>query len=107
MTNRTCTKCGDTLTLNEKLNLMECVSGRHIEPVNLIRPQWWNKCPECGQMGTNDIDGERILQKFENNKPVFVKTKKGKSIVFEVNQSQISIICKACGYEFTKKSAFN
>jgi len=120
MTNRTCTKCGDTLTLNEKLNLMECVSGRHIEPVNLIRPQWWNKCPKCGQMGTNDADGEKILQKFEiveekvDGKPVNVKKavtkkvgKKQNMIVFEENQAQIPIVCRACGHIFTKKSAFN
>jgi len=36
MTSRTCIKCGDALNLNAKLDLMECVSGKHIEPVNLM-----------------------------------------------------------------------
>lgn len=107
MTSRTCIKCGDKLSLNEKLNLMECVSGKHIEPVNLIRSQWWNQCPKCGQMGTNDIDGEAILQKFKDNQPVFIKTDKGLSIVFESNENQKSVTCRACGNQFIKKSALN
>lgn len=104
---RQCVKCGEQLNLNSKLNLMECVSGRHIEPVNLIRAQWWNQCPKCGQIGTNDADGEAIFQKFKNNKPVFVKTKKGKSIVFEPNINQKEVTCRACGNSFLKKSAVN
>jgi len=26
---------------------MECVGGKYLEPVNLVRAQWWNQCPEC------------------------------------------------------------
>lgn len=120
MTNRKCQKCGDSLTLNEKLNLMECVGGKHIEPVNLVRPQWWNQCPGCGQMGTNDQDAERYLQKFEFveglvdgklhkiKKPVTRQAGDKKfSIVFEENQSQIPVTCRACGLSFTKKSALS
>lgn len=120
MTERKCLKCGDSLSLNEKLNLMECVSGRHIEPVNLIRAQWWNKCPKCGQMGTNDADGEKALQAFEIveekvdgkmkqvKKPIMKRVGNKKfMIVFEVNEAQIPVTCKACGHTFTKKSALN
>lgn len=104
MTNRTCDKCGDSLSLNEKLGLMECVSGRHVEPINLTRPQWWNHCPKCKQIGLNDKDQEAIHQKFKDNQPVFVKTKKGISIVFERNENQKPIKCRACGNEFTKSA---
>jgi len=120
MTNRKCIKCGDALIINEKLNLMECVSGRHIEPVNLIRAQWWNQCPKCGQMGTNDADSERVLQLFEVveqeidgkmqnvKKPVTRQVgDKEAMIVFEENQAQIPVVCRACGHEFIKKSALN
>lgn len=120
MTNRKCQKCADSLTINEKLGLMECVSGKHIEPVNLVRPQWWNQCPKCRQMGLNDQDGERYLQKFEivqgkvNGKlqnvkrPVTQKVgDKEHSIVFEENQTQLPVTCKACGHSFTKKSALS
>lgn len=120
MTIRTCKKCGDNLVLNEKLALMECVSGKHIEPINLVRPQWWNQCPKCKQMGLNDQDGERYLQKFEYveekvngvlkniKKPVTKKVgDKEFTIVFEENQAQIPVKCRACGNEFTKKSALN
>jgi hypothetical protein len=118
--NRKCQKCGDSLTLNEKLELMECVSGIHVEPINLVRAQWWNKCPKCKQIGLNDIDGEKILQKFEIveekvngklqlvKKPVTKKVGDKKSmIVFEENQVQTPVTCKACGNTFTKKSALN
>ena len=118
MTNRKCGKCGDSLTLNEKLGLMECVSGKHIEPINLVRPQWWNQCPKCKQMGLNDADGEYQLQKFElvkevvNGKTITVKKPVTKQvgdkkfmIVMEKNEAQIPITCKACGWTFTKKGA--
>jgi len=120
MTNRKCIKCGDSLVTNEKLGIMECVSGKHLEPINLVRPQWWNQCPKCGQMGTNDADAEKILQMFEiveeevNDKMQKIKKPivkqvgdKEAMIVFEENQAQIPVICKACGHEFTKKSALN
>lgn len=120
MTNRKCIKCNDSLSLNEKLNLMECVSGKHIEPVNLVRAQWWNQCPNCGQMGTNDQDAEKSFQVFEtvkekvDDKIIFVKkpvTKKAGNkkfmIVFEDNLAQIPVTCKACGHVFTKTSALN
>jgi len=58
MTSRICIKCGDGLEVNGKLGLMECISGRHVEPINLIRPQWWNMCPACGQVGLNDVNQE-------------------------------------------------
>ena len=117
MTNRKCQKCNDSLILNEKLNLMECASGRHVEPVNLIRPQWWNHCPKCKQIGTNDIDGEAILQVFEIvkeevngelqdvRKPVFKKVGEKKfMVVFEKNPAQAPITCRACGHEFMKSA---
>ena len=121
MTSRKCQKCGDSLTLNEKLGLMECVGGKHIEPVNLVRAQWWNQCPGCGQMGLNDQDGEKYLQKMEIvqekvdgdnlqnvKRPVTKQVgDKKHSIVFEENLAQIPVTCKACGHSFTKKSALN
>ena len=120
MTNRKCIKCGDNLVTNEKLGLMECVSGRHIEPINLIRAQWWNQCPKCGQIGLNDADSEHAHQSFElveeevNGKMQKVKkpiTKKigdkGFMIVFEENQAQLPVVCRACGNTFIKKSALN
>lgn len=120
MTNRTCIKCDDSLIINEKLNLMECISGKHIEPVNIVRPQWWNQCPKCGQMGTNDADGEVAHQVFEKvdeevdgkikiiKKPVIRQVgEKEFMIVFEENKSQVPIKCRACGNVFTKKSALN
>lgn len=120
MTPRTCHKCGDSLIVNEKLNLMECVSGKHVEPVNLVRAQWWNQCPKCGQMGTNDQDAERLLQVFElvdvkvgnktvkRRQPVIKRMgdKKG-MIVMELNQAQQPTKCRACGHSFTKRSALN
>ncbi len=106
MTLRKCIKCGDSLTVNEKLGLMECVGGRHIEPINTVRAQWWNQCPnkKCGQMGVNDADGEAILQAFNNKKKPILK---GKAIVFNINSNQKPIQCKACGLSFTKKGALN
>ena len=120
MTDRICIKCGDSLTANEKLGFMECASGKHIEPINLVRPQWWNQCPNCKQMGLNDIDGEAVVQKFEiveqevNGKVQMVKKPVTKQvgnkkfmIVMEKNLVQMPIKCRACGSEFTKKSALN
>lgn len=109
MTSRTCIKCGDELNLNSKLDLMECVSGKHIEPVNLIRPQWWNMCPKCGQLGTNDKDGEALFQVLKKDKnPVLKKVGDKKyQLVFERNLNQVPVTCKACGNSFTKKSAVN
>jgi len=120
MTLRKCVKCGESLIVNEKLNLMECVGGKHIEPVNLIRAQWWNQCVSCGQIGTNDIDAERFIQKMEIiqeevngniqnvKRPVTKQTgEKKHSITFEENLTQIPVTCKACGVSFVKKSALN
>lgn len=109
MINRTCIKCGEKLSLNEKLQLMECVSGLHIEPVNLIRAQYWNQCPGCGQMGTNDRDGERYLQALDSKKQPITKKVGDKEymIVFNENTNQVSVKCKACSYVFTKKGALN
>ena len=77
---------------------MECVSGLHIEPINLITAQWWNQCPECGTMGLNYANQERFTQKFgENGQPIFIN----KKIVMEEKTPE-SIKCKACGTEWTK-----
>jgi hypothetical protein len=94
---RKCQKCNDTLIVNEKLGLMECVSGKHIEPINTVRPQWWNKCTKCGQIGLNDINQERFTQRFENGKPVFDGTK----IVFD-EKNPDPITCRSCGNTFKK-----
>ncbi len=119
MTLRKCVKCGDQLTLNEKLNLMECVSGRHLEPVNTVRAQWWNQCPKCGQMGTNDADGEAKLQATEKvevevvgedgktitrilRQPVTREANgKAAELVF-IEQVAVPIVCRGCGNQFTK-----
>jgi len=95
---RFCLKCNETLLVNERLGLMECVSGKHVEPINTIRPQWWNNCPKCGQIGLNEISQERFTQKFDDEgKPVFIN---GKIIFDEKNPDPI--ICKACKHSFTK-----
>ena len=106
MTDRKCKKCGDGLVVNEKLGLMECISGRHMEPINTLRAQWWNQCPKCKQKGVNDSDAEHLLQAYEtntdgsiSNRPVIIEN----AIIFNENKSQKSITCKACGYTFTKK----
>lgn len=99
---RKCQKCGEDLVVNSKLGLMECVSGKHIEPINLNRPQWWNQCPKCKQMGINDADCEPRIQKKLNGKPVFHKVgDKDFAVVFE-EKTPKPIVCKACGEEFTK-----
>lgn len=82
---------------------MQCVSGLHLEAIDLITPQWWNQCSQCGQMGLNYESQEAWLQKFENGKPVIVKTEKGKSIVMEQQPHPEPISCKACGHGFTKR----
>lgn len=111
MTNRLCLKCSDGLTVNEKLGFMECVSGKHIEPINLIRAQWWNECPKCGQKGLNDIDGEARVQRIEKvevdgkiiKRPVVRTVGDVHSVhVFNI-QIASPITCRACGYTFTKK----
>lgn len=94
---RTCLKCGEKLIINEKLALMECISGLHVEPINTIRPQWWNWCPECGQIGLNESNQERYTQKFAGNEPVIIN---GAIVMEEKNPD--SIICKACNHTFTK-----
>ena len=113
MTNRLCQKCGDKLVTNEKLGIMECVSGRHLEPINLIRAQFWNRCPKCGQMGVNDRSEEAILRVKErmmvevDGKQVSKKLgvfKDGHAL-YERNSNQKPYKCKACGYQFTKKGA--
>ncbi len=115
MTNRTCQKCGDGLVTNEKLGLMECVSGQHLEPINLIRAQFWNSCPKCKQMGVNDRSEEAILRVKER---MMVKSD-GKQIskllgvfkdghaLYEPNKDQKPVKCKACGFQFIKKGAHN
>ena len=96
---RLCLKCGEQLIYNEKLQYMQCTSSLHIEPVDLITPQWWCQCPECGVMGLNYADQEARLQKFdENNMPVFSEGKP----VFE-EQPPKEIVCKACGMGYVKK----
>ena len=91
-------KCGQDLVANTKLGIMECVSGLHIEAINLNLPQWWYQCPNCSVMGTNYESQERFTQKFdENNKPVFLN----QSIVFE-EKTPDPITCKACGFTFNK-----
>lgn len=109
MTNRLCKKCGDSLVPNAKLGLMECVSGKHIEPINLVRAQWWNQCPKCKQMGLNDADGEHYLQALDEKKQPITKEVGDKKhvIVFNENSAQKPITCKACGHEFVKKGALN
>jgi hypothetical protein len=107
---RPCFKCGEDLVVNGKLGLMECVSGKHIEPINLNRPQWWNECPKCKQKGLNDADQEARLQKLEIveidgqkvKKPVFTKIGEKDAIVVFEEQAAKPITCKACGNIFTK-----
>ena len=81
---------------------MECLSGLHIEPINLNRPQWWNQCPKCGNMGLNEATQERYTQRFDDsNQPLLMETKKGKSIVF-AEKTPEPITCRACGFIFSK-----
>ena len=94
---RKCIKCGESLVVNEKLALMECVSGKHIEVINTNVDQWWCQCPECGQIGSNYRSQERFTQKFDNGLPVIIK---GNIIMEEKNPE--SITCKACGNVFIK-----
>lgn len=102
MTDRKCHKCGDSLVPNERLGIMECVSGRHIEPINTVRAQWWNQCSKCGQMGLNEANQEARLQKFKNGKPVSVKVGDKKKMTLFEEQTAEPITCKACGHIFTK-----
>ena len=111
MTNRKCIKCGGQLILNEKLGFMECIEQPHIEPINLKRAQWWNKCPKCNQLGLNDRDGEARVQRIEKVKVdgkivkrpvVHTVGDKDNVIVFDV-QIASPITCKACGHSFTKE----
>ena len=86
------------MVVNERLGLMECVSGKHVEPINLVRPQWWTNCPKCGQIGLNDINQERFTQKFnDNGTPVFNHG----SITFQEKNPE-PITCRACNYSYTK-----
>jgi transcription initiation factor IIE alpha subunit len=93
------------MRFNEKLDLMECISGEnHYMPVNLQLPQWWNECPKCGQVGLNYADGEARLQAFdENNQPIF-ESRDGKEFHVKFNEQVAKpITCKACGNVFTKR----
>ena len=95
---RKCQKCGETLVVNEKLALMECVSGKHVEPINTVRPQWWFNCTKCGQIGTNEISQERWTQKFnDDGTPTIINN----SIVMQ-EKNPDSITCRACNHTFTK-----
>ena len=95
---RICRKCNEKLVVNERLGLMECISGKHVEPINTVRPQWWNNCPKCGQIGLNDASQERFTQAFkEDGTPIFNKG----SITFNQKNPE-SITCKACGNVFSK-----
>ena len=77
---------------------MECVSGKHVEPINTVRPQWWNNCPKCGQIGLNDASQERFTQAFnDDGTPIFNKG----SITFNQKNPE-PISCKACGNVFYK-----
>ena len=95
---RFCRECNDKLVVNEKLGLMECVSGKHVEPINLVINQWWNNCPKCGQIGLNYASQERYTQAFnDNGTPIFNKG----SITFNQKNPE-PITCKACNHIFTK-----
>lgn len=95
---RICRKCNDKLVVNERLGLMECVSGKHVEPINLVRPQWWNNCTKCGQIGLNEASQERYTQAFkEDGTPIFNEG----SITFNQKNPE-PITCKACGNVFSK-----
>lgn len=89
---RKCSKCKEELVVNKELGYMECVSGLHIEPINLILPQWWNQCPECGIMGTNTIEYEHI--DYRENPPKKIENQK-------------TYTCKNCGHGFIKKGALS
>ncbi len=90
---RSCYKCGDKLQVNEELGYMECVSGRHIEPINTIRPQWWNECPKSeGGCGNKGLNGARQEPRVQDRKTLVL-----------VEKVAEPIICKACGYTFTKR----
>ena len=120
---RKCLKCKEDLIPNAKLGLMECVSGKHIEPIRLNGKLYWNQCPSCGQMGVNEVNGEAYLQKIEKKEVEVIKDgvrstktlkvpvieKKGKKniIVFEKNLNQVPVECKSCGKSFTKTRALN
>ena len=91
---------------------MECVEADHLEPINLRRPQWWNQCPNCFQIGLNDADQERKHQLIERvevdgvivKRPVYKQVgEKEFVIVFKENIAQKDCICKACGHSFLKR----
>ncbi len=113
MTSRKCKKCGDDLYVNHDLGLMECVSGRHIEPIKLNRPQYWNKCPKCGQKGVNGAQEEpltQVVKKVDNGKGGKVRV----PVVQQINDKEFQLVfnektpkpitCRACGSTFIKKA---
>ncbi len=111
MTNRKCLKCGGQLILNEKLGYMECIEKPHIEPINLVRAQWWNECPKCGTKGLNERDGEARIQRIEKvevdgkiiKRPVVRTVGDVDNVhVFDI-QIATPIRCKSCGHVFTKE----
>ncbi len=111
MTDRTCQKCGEGLVVNEELGFMQCVSGKHVEAIDLVTAQWWNQCPKCKCPGLNTVAYERITQKVQKikkadgsgyeNAPVWKDPVKKTGIVFEEKVPK-AIKCKACGNVFSK-----
>ena len=109
---RSCIKCGEQLVVDEKLQIMVCVTNNHLEPINLNATLWWNQCPKCKQIGTNTADGEASRQVIEikyiegKNVKVPVTEKVGDkehTLVFAPTIQQKDVTCRACGHSWLKK----
>jgi len=100
---RSCGKCGQKMVVNEDLGLMECISGKHIEPINTRLPQWWATCKRdeggCGQKVLVVQKQMPRWQKKIGNRPVFEDGK----VTYEVNPNQQPTQCKSCGRTFLVK----
>ncbi len=99
---RVCIKCKEQLIVDEKLQLMVCVTNNHIEPINLRLAQWWFKC-DCGQMGLNTRDQEPILQSIIIKDGKRSPEIKNKHLVFNRQANVKPVTCRACGKTFTKR----
>ena len=97
---RACGKCGEKMVVNEDIGLMECISGKHIEPINTKLPQWWVDCKKtdggCGQKFLVTRKQMPRWQKKIGNRPVFEDGK----FTFENNPNQQPSQCKSCGRQF-------
>lgn len=98
---RSCLKCGEKLVVNEDLHLMECISGKHVEPINTNLPQWWTNCYKadggCGAKNVTTKKQQKRWQLKKGNKPIFDKDGK---MLWEENPNQQPTVCHSCGRSF-------